>query len=69
VDAARREFEEEQDVEALEEEGVDGEEVALEDLAACARRNSAQLGSCRLGDGSIPASLRIVQTGSVRFSV
>ena len=31
VDAARRELEEEQDVEALQEEGVDGEEVALED--------------------------------------
>src|SRR6266567_2818695 len=31
-------------------------------LAACWRRNSAQLASSRIGDGSIPASLRIVQT-------
>jgi hypothetical protein len=31
-------------------------------LAACARRNSAQFASCRLGAGSISASLKIVQT-------
>jgi hypothetical protein len=31
-------------------------------LAACARRNSAQFASYRLGAGSISASLRIVQT-------
>jgi hypothetical protein len=36
VDAAGRELDEEEDVEALEEEGVDGEEVALED-ARCLR--------------------------------
>ena len=36
VDAAGRQFHEEQDVEALEEERVDGEEVALED-AGCLR--------------------------------
>jgi hypothetical protein len=31
-------------------------------LAACARRNSAQLVSSRFGAGSIPASFRIAQT-------
>src|SRR5262245_4842750 len=45
---------EEQDAEPLQDERVDGEEVALEDARRLARRNPAQLSSARLDAGSIP---------------
>src|ERR671934_1714062 len=60
--ATGRELDEEQDVEALQEERLDGEEIALEDARRLLAQNSVQLMSCRFGAGSIPSSLRIVQT-------
>ncbi len=62
VHATAREFNEEQDIQTLEEDGVHGEEVALEELAASRRRNSTQLDSSRRGAGSIPSRRRISQT-------
>src|SRR4051812_17560293 len=62
VDPSGRELDEEQAIEALEEERVDGEEVALQDARRRLTKKSAQLGSSRLGAGSIRASFRILQT-------
>ncbi len=62
VNAASRELNEEQNIEPLQEQRVDREEIALEDARRLLGGNSAQLASSRIGAGSIPASLRIVQT-------
>src|SRR5919201_2685663 len=51
TDTPGSQLDEEQHVEALQEEGVDGEEVAFEDARRLGLRNSAQLVSRRFGAG------------------
>ena len=55
VDAAGLKLDEEQNVVAAEQRGLDAEEVTRHELAACARRNSRQEGPERLGAGRRPA--------------
>src|SRR5436190_16303088 len=62
VDAPRRQLDEKQHVEALQEQRIDGEKVAFQDARRLLTKNSAQFCSSRLGAGSIRASFRIVQT-------
>jgi hypothetical protein len=61
MDAAVRELDEKEHVQAPQPDGVDGQEVAGDDRDACARRNSDQLSSARRGAGSIPCRRRIAQ--------
>jgi hypothetical protein len=60
--ATSGELGEEQNVEALQEERVDREEVALEDARRLLPEELDPLVCIRFGAGSIPSSLRIVQT-------
>jgi len=55
-------FDEEQDVELAEPDGVDDEGVTRDDPAACAVRNWVQVGPVRLGAGSMPWRFRMAQT-------
>jgi hypothetical protein len=64
VDTPGRELDKEQDIKPLEEERVDGEEIAFEDARRLLAQkvSPARVASDRFGAGSIPSSRRIVQT-------
>jgi Helix-turn-helix of DDE superfamily endonuclease len=55
-------LDEEQDVQAPQEHGIDVEEIRGEVVSACPARNTRQASPDRRGAGSMPASLRICHT-------
>ena len=55
-------FDKEQDVQAAQGHGIDMEEVGREDGFGLGGQEGAPRLACRLGTGSMPASLRIFQT-------
>jgi hypothetical protein len=68
VHPSASEFDDEQHIYALQEDCVDGEEVAGQDPAACWRRNARQLVAARRGAGSRPwaRSTRLIELADTR---
>ena len=62
VDPTGVDLDEEQHVEPPEQQRVDSEESQASMVAACALRNSAQVGPKRRGEGSMPCRRRTAQT-------